>query len=244
MAMAQSQYSNGRYASPHACWVIIAVEMTKDIIAKMRDELDKGVDSEVQVVYLMAAIRKLIERDGCDAPFGALPFHCNWVLHSKLDQSAAVKLLLKFDAIVGAEERQDYALVQTLWQEVETFTDGNRLRAQLQAFLNKYGLPENLCTDDGKWQEFFKEYAAVVSDIPLQVDIPVTHIRKLVLRRADTIAPMIQLLKPSFELGFGIEWHVTRMNGQESPLTAISFAKATTAPPPPTAPQTPVAPVR
>jgi hypothetical protein len=39
------------------------VGMTEAIPRKLTDELNKGITIEVQVVYLLAGIRKLIERD-------------------------------------------------------------------------------------------------------------------------------------------------------------------------------------
>jgi len=36
---------------------------TPDILYKLAKELDGGIETEVQVVYLRAGIRKLIERD-------------------------------------------------------------------------------------------------------------------------------------------------------------------------------------
>lgn len=58
---------------------------TRDIISKLTRELDTGITSEVQVVYLLAGVRKLIERDGVREQFSDLNFHCDWTLHSKLE---------------------------------------------------------------------------------------------------------------------------------------------------------------
>jgi hypothetical protein len=51
--------------------------MTKDIIHKLHNELDAGINSEAQVVYLLTGIRKILERDSHANQYGALKFHCD-----------------------------------------------------------------------------------------------------------------------------------------------------------------------
>lgn len=68
---------------------MIAVDMRDEIIEKLRKELNTGITTEPQVVYLMAGIRKLIEHDNLQAKFPALNFYCNWVLHTKLERGFA-----------------------------------------------------------------------------------------------------------------------------------------------------------
>jgi hypothetical protein len=71
--------------------------MTKDIIAKLRAELEAGITTEVQAVYLLAGIRKLIERDEAEDDYPALKFHCDWALHARLDRRSARVMLKLFD---------------------------------------------------------------------------------------------------------------------------------------------------
>lgn len=51
--------------------------MTPDIIRKLEAELKTGITTEVQVVYLLVAIRKLIERDKLEDQYAGLKFHCD-----------------------------------------------------------------------------------------------------------------------------------------------------------------------
>jgi hypothetical protein len=74
---------------------------TRGIISKMTAELDRGITSEVQVVYLLAGIRKIIERDKIRDQYSDLNFHCDWALHSSLDRAAAKAILREFDASSG-----------------------------------------------------------------------------------------------------------------------------------------------
>src|SRR6516225_8445299 len=70
---------------------------TRDIIGKLKEQIEAGITTEVQVVYLMAGIRKLIERDEAENDYPLLRFHCDWALHSRMDRAAAQKLLKIFD---------------------------------------------------------------------------------------------------------------------------------------------------
>src|SRR5260370_1442382 len=59
-----------------------------EIIRKLSEELDKGITTEVQVVYVLAGVRKVIERDKVEGQYADLRFHCDWVLHSSMDRAA------------------------------------------------------------------------------------------------------------------------------------------------------------
>src|ERR1700674_2888312 len=71
---------------------------TPEIIRKLKDELDKGIATEVQTIYLLAGIRKLIERDGGEDQYADLRFHCYVALQSRMDREAAEAILRQFDA--------------------------------------------------------------------------------------------------------------------------------------------------
>ena len=71
--------------------------MKEEISRKLTAQLNEGITTEVQVVYLLIGIRKLIERDNKWEQYPTLNFSCDWVLHSKLDRSAAKAILREFD---------------------------------------------------------------------------------------------------------------------------------------------------
>lgn len=60
--------------------------MIPDIITKLQAELSAGIKTEAQVIYLMAQIRKIIEQEQSEDEFDFLFFHCNWVLHPRMDR--------------------------------------------------------------------------------------------------------------------------------------------------------------
>ena len=59
--------------------------MSRDgIVDKLRLHLRKPIESECAVVYLLAEVRKLRERDHADHKMEALWMYCHWALHVDL----------------------------------------------------------------------------------------------------------------------------------------------------------------
>jgi hypothetical protein len=73
-------------------------KMIPDIVRKLEALLNKGVTAEAEVVYLMSGLRKLLEQQQAKKQYKYLTFHCDWTLHSKLEDPAAQQVLIKFDA--------------------------------------------------------------------------------------------------------------------------------------------------
>lgn len=67
--------------------------MTPDIISKLNAEIQQGITTEIQVVYLMAGIRKLLERQNLQNSYNHLYFYCNWALHPNLTNTYAQDIL-------------------------------------------------------------------------------------------------------------------------------------------------------
>jgi hypothetical protein len=114
---------------------------TRDIVSKLTNELDGGIETEVQAVYLLAGIRKIIERDKVGGQYPNLKFHCNWVLHSRLDQAPAQAILAKFDAahalLKGKVKLQD--LPPALSSEIDRISKMQSFHKELSGFLAAYG---------------------------------------------------------------------------------------------------------
>lgn len=148
--------------------------MTPDIIRKLTAELDSGIKTEVQVVYLLTGIRKLIERDKKYERYPDLKFHCDWALHSHLEGAGAQKILRQFDAAhvelrKGNVELDD--LPQELQNEIDRISKMRSFKRELREFLSDYGLPSLDAHNDG-WPHFLHLYAQVIEDIPLVVAAP------------------------------------------------------------------------
>ena len=142
--------------------------MTGDIIDKLRAELDRGIGSEVQVVYLLVGIRKLIERDGLNEAYPALKFHCDWALHSKLDRAGARAILERFDsAHPSLKENQE--LPSPLRNKINQISKMNAFCDELSRFLDAKQLPQVTLQSSDGWGYFLYLYTRVVEDIPLEL---------------------------------------------------------------------------
>ena len=142
--------------------------MTKDIINKLRAELDRGICSEVQVVYLLVGIRKLIERDELNEAYPALGFHCDWALHSKLDRAGAKAILQLFDS-AHPSLKENHELPAPLRNKIDQISKMHSFREELSRFLNANQLPQvTLHRSDG-WEYFLSLYTRIVEDIPLEL---------------------------------------------------------------------------
>lgn len=65
--------------------------MKLDIKNKLEVELSKEINSEVQVVYILSRIRKILEIEKNTEKFKVLNFYCNWALHSELSRLGSVR---------------------------------------------------------------------------------------------------------------------------------------------------------
>src|SRR5579872_1229998 len=71
------------------------------IVDKLKTELEKGITSEVQLVYVLVEVRKLLEITHRKDQYPALLFHCDWILHSHMDRPGALRVLQRFDEFCG-----------------------------------------------------------------------------------------------------------------------------------------------
>ena len=157
--------------------------MTKEIIRKLTAQLNQRITTEVQVVYLLVGIRKLIERDHRREQYPKLNFYCDWVLHSELDRSGAKAILREFDEAYPLLKR-GMNLPRELQKKIDDISGMESFEKELTRFLKSYGLPPiSLSVDD--WSHFLHLYTRVIQDIPLMVKPSspdaARNIRKLVV---------------------------------------------------------------
>lgn len=148
--------------------------MTRDIIRKLAGELDKGITTEVQVVYLLAGIRKLIERDKTEKLYAGLKFHCDWALHSSMERAAAKAILKQFDSAHALlrGEIELHTLPSDLRIEIDRISQMKSFKEELSQFLVAYSLPPLTQQRADGWIHFLHLYTKVIEDIPLVVSVP------------------------------------------------------------------------
>jgi hypothetical protein len=145
---------------------------TRDIRRKLTAKLDKGITTEVQVVYVLAGVRKLIERDKIEDEYTDLRFHCDWALHSSLSWAAVAKAILReFDA-AHALLKAGQRLPLRLKVEIDRISKMRSFEKELFKFLAVYELPSLTKNNPDGWAHFLHLYAKVIEDIPLTVYVP------------------------------------------------------------------------
>jgi hypothetical protein len=129
---------------------------TRDIISKLTGELNKGITTEPQVVYLLVGIRKLIERND-ESEYPNLKFHCDWALHSRLDRAGARAILRKFDAahVFLKDNKVELGdLPADLRTEIDRISKMQSFEKELTQFLDDYGLPPLSQNRVDGWSQF------------------------------------------------------------------------------------------
>jgi hypothetical protein len=195
---------------------------THDIIWKLTQELNGGITSEPQVVYLLGGIRKLMERDQIEDKFVNLKFHCDWTLHSRLSGETAHQILRLFDAaypvLKGMKNKLQDELPDDLRKNLDRISEMRLFEEELSVVLGNYGLPPLTIKHKDGWIHFLYLYAKVVEDIPLEVQAS----------RADAAKNLTRVILKVHRAGekggipFRLTWEIHDKNGD---IFAISTFK-------------------
>lgn len=145
--------------------------MEPEILRKLGALLREGIKGEPQAVYLMAAIRKLLEQQGAKQQYYYLNFHCNWALHSKLSGDAAQNVLKHFDEANTHLKtgKRLHELPRHQKREIDGMSQMKLFESELEAFLKANGLPPIDATRSDGWTHFLHFYVNVISDCPLVI---------------------------------------------------------------------------
>lgn len=142
-------------------------------------------------MYLLAQVRKLIERENPQPVPFALKMYCHWALHVDLTGLDTTKgFLIPIDALIvntiaGFTPDPAYKLMSSdsLFRDLiflETF------RSQLKDFLLRYGLPSDLCDIEASWFGFLEAYAGLIEDGSLSIQStssPLNAVKKVVFTK-------------------------------------------------------------
>ena len=188
--------------------------MTEEIIEKLRAELNQGIKSEVQVVYLLVGIRKLIERGELNNKYPDLRFHCDWALHSKLDRANASAILRQFNAthLLLKDNPELHELPSCLRNEIERISTMKSFGKELSRFLDANRLPQVTLHHPDGWKCFLYFYTRIVEDIPLELKSDSSAVVKV------TVHCEAGKEKVGFgdreEIGYKVTWKIFDRNGE------------------------------
>jgi hypothetical protein len=218
--------------------------MTPDIIRKLTRELDTGITTEVQVVYVLAGIRRLIERDKIQEQYADLKFHCDWALHSSMDRAAAKAILKKFDAAHALlrENIELRKLPSELRSEIDRISKMRSFEKELSRFLTAYGLPPLTKNCPDGWPHFLHLYTRVIEDIPLVVSLLSVRKKKAKQNTTDSAPKHISHVTVHFdsaretvkdetgerEVLFKVTWTIHDKSGQSGHIFVINSFSSTT----------------
>jgi hypothetical protein len=181
--------------------------MTDELITKIRHVLDRPIRNQMQVVYLLVELRKLLDREREKYNDPVLRTFSNWIVHTDLTRSG-IEILAEFDelmaSIFAGHKRPDHSHASL-----------TEFRLSLLSCFKHFGLPTTLVTDAARWKRFCEEYCLVVSECPIVCEAPslkLKYVRKAELRR---LAPF-RLFKRSVKAG-PIQmayWKITLKSGK------------------------------
>lgn len=137
--------------------------MTNSIVQKLRAMLSKNIESECEVVYILAGCRKLLEGENGSQPHFALKLYCHWALHVDLAGRDTTLPFLKMvdNYVENAEQDREFGEQHQMFRE---FGSLNSFRELLKQFFQSCDLPTQVCDDDDRWNAFLAAYANVIED--------------------------------------------------------------------------------
>ena len=139
--------------------------MNANLIQKLRAQILAGVTSEVQVVYILAGIRKTLEQSKKFSKFKNLKFYCDWVLHSRLSQKPAQNVIRILETIYISMAKNERIVDQS---DASPIVRLELFRHELSKYLKLIGL-EDFTQNTNEWVVFMYLYAKAVQDCPLEM---------------------------------------------------------------------------
>ena len=195
--------------------------MLPDIISKLTTLTTSGITSEVQLVYLLAGIRKILERDDKSDDFKVLKFHCDWALHAKLSGPMAQQILGKFDqANIFLREGVELADSSAdLDREIERLSKMSLFQEEFTDFLKIYDIP--ISYGRKGWAGFVLHYARIIEDVPLVMwSATNATINKVTVNVEEAVT------HPEGQFGFKVNWSIEDKNGRCGTIYVMNFIDA------------------
>jgi hypothetical protein len=157
------------------------------ILRKLAEHLRLGIKTECQVVYLLAEIRKLLDREeDKDGRYHSLRMYCNWALHIELENKQAQEIVRTIDALYPKIIQEN--LTKGEKDEIRAVFTLDRFRGELSQFLRKRELPD---FSDAEWNSFLACFLNVIQDCPL-----LCKPREIELKRVDEVVLISEVADP------------------------------------------------
>jgi hypothetical protein len=132
--------------------------MRNDIREKLQNELNKKIEGEPQVIYILSRVRKILEIDKKGEEYSKLKFYCDWALHSEINNVGAVRDILEGIIALNGESGLDLTMQFTTFHE------------EFKKFLQEYNLSTIIYDSDVSRFPFEMSLSQIYADTPLIVD--------------------------------------------------------------------------
>src|SRR5208282_250691 len=135
--------------------------MKDELIRKIQDVLDRRITNEMQVVYLLVELRKLMDRDNYKDP--VLRTFSNWVVHTSLGNRAegSTFILSEFDRFMAELYERQKLLPHHGHISLGTF------REALNRCFERFGLSAKFVKNRAEWKKFGTLYCLIVGECPI-----------------------------------------------------------------------------
>jgi hypothetical protein len=174
----------------------------EDIVAALRAAVSKPCRTGAHVVYILTQVRKLLELT--TTRYDALNFHCNWVLHTKLNRGKAKQIVLIFDSLYERYVASSSTSPRPPNEARELFTL-NTFRAELCSLMKAHKIRPRLFRDDDNWFIFASLYVDIIEKIPLEGSLALPHVKSIVVTKENHVHPLSFLFPVP---AWGIIWQI------------------------------------
>lgn len=166
--------------------------MTPEIIRKLSEVLGEPLSREMQAVYILAEIRKLLELERLKSKYPSLNFHCCWVLHATAKGVGADRILKRFDDAYAYWKDIHSAPKEIVLPLGRTMALSS-FKLDLKLFLSKMQLPGNVVTDEAQWLKFLTLYSEIIRDCPFKLSgtnkVALEHLKSIVVSPINVDVP-------------------------------------------------------
>ena len=135
--------------------------MKDALIRKIQHVLDRRITNEMQVVYLLVELRKLMDQEAYQDAI--LRMLCNWAVHTNLGKrgDGSTLILAEFDDFIAELKEQKKLAADRAHMSFGTF------REALTRCLEHFGLSARFAHSLEGWKRFFSLYSSIVSECPI-----------------------------------------------------------------------------
>lgn len=201
---------------------IIAVEMTTStkLVKAIQTALAQPLTT-ISMKSFLADTRRLLEVAKAEKQYPTLKFHCDWILHTKMDRTFASTLLREFDEVWDKWITSKIPIPTDFTHGLPYKIGLFGFEHEFREFLGKYEITMPDPIYRAGWQGFEQVYCELIEDTELNYGnkkAPLKHIDGAIVRRFKlSEANIYPEIKKEYEEGgflpYGIEWLFT-LGGQ------------------------------